>query len=107
MRGYAETTDCRRQFLLGYFGEQLDQPCGNCDNDLRAAGDGRPPASSPDAQSGPFAVQTPVEHTEWGPGIVMRVEEDRIVVLFDEVGYKTLGLAAVTEHDLLRPRTTA
>src|SRR3712207_8273472 len=32
MRGYAETTDCRRQFLLGYFGEQLDEPCGNCDN---------------------------------------------------------------------------
>ena len=31
MRGYAETTGCRRQFLLGYFGEQLDEPCGNCD----------------------------------------------------------------------------
>ena len=27
MRGYAETTGCRRQFLLGYFGEQLDDPC--------------------------------------------------------------------------------
>ena len=32
----------------------------------------------------------------------MRVEDDRLVVLFDEVGYKTLGLAAVTEHRLLR-----
>jgi ATP-dependent DNA helicase RecQ len=31
MRGYAETTGCRRQFLLGYFGEQLPQPCRNCD----------------------------------------------------------------------------
>ena len=39
-----------------------------------------------------------------GAGVVMRVEDDRIVVLFDEVGYKTLGLAAVDENDLLRPR---
>ena len=30
MRGYAETTGCRRQYLLGYFGEQLIHPCGNC-----------------------------------------------------------------------------
>ncbi|QPF76049.1 DNA helicase RecQ [Roseateles sp. DAIF2] len=27
----AEATDCRRQRLLGYFGE-ASQPCGNCDN---------------------------------------------------------------------------
>jgi ATP-dependent DNA helicase RecQ len=36
--------------------------------------------------------------------VVMRVEDDRITVLFDAVGYKTLGLAAVTEHGLLRTR---
>lgn len=30
MRGYAEQTGCRRQFLLGYFGEVLDRSCGNC-----------------------------------------------------------------------------
>jgi ATP-dependent DNA helicase RecQ len=34
----------------------------------------------------------------------MRVEDDRLVVLFEEVGYKTLALAAVLEHDLLSPR---
>ena len=32
VRGYAETDACRRQFLLGYFGEDLPEPCGNCDN---------------------------------------------------------------------------
>jgi ATP-dependent DNA helicase RecQ len=35
----------------------------------------------------------------------MRVDEDRIVVLFEEVGYKTLAVAAVLENDLLRART--
>ncbi|WP_327289996.1 RecQ family ATP-dependent DNA helicase [Streptomyces sp. NBC_01198] len=32
MRGYAETVDCRRRFLLGYFGETVTAPCGACDN---------------------------------------------------------------------------
>ncbi|WP_405631614.1 RecQ family ATP-dependent DNA helicase [Streptomyces sp. NBC_00016] len=32
MRGYAETTDCRRRFLLGYFGESVPVPCGACGN---------------------------------------------------------------------------
>jgi ATP-dependent DNA helicase RecQ len=31
MLGYCETTRCRRQVLLGYFGETLAGPCGNCD----------------------------------------------------------------------------
>ncbi|WP_116451980.1 RecQ family ATP-dependent DNA helicase [Blastococcus litoris] len=104
MRGYAETTDCRRQFLLGYFGEQLDEPCGNCDSDT-CSGTAEERAAAVEARAHtPFPVETPVEHTEWGAGVVMRVEDDRITVLFDEVGYKTLGLAAVLEHDLLRPR---
>ncbi|MDE2796826.1 MAG: DNA helicase RecQ [Gemmatimonadota bacterium] len=34
MLGYCELTACRRQTLLSYFGETLDQPCGNCDNCL-------------------------------------------------------------------------
>ena len=31
MLGYCEAIRCRRQVLLGYFGEPLDRPCGNCD----------------------------------------------------------------------------
>jgi ATP-dependent DNA helicase RecQ len=30
--GYCETVACRRQVLLGYFGEAGHPPCGNCDN---------------------------------------------------------------------------
>jgi ATP-dependent DNA helicase RecQ len=32
--GFAETTACRRQRLLAYFGETRDEACGNCDNCL-------------------------------------------------------------------------
>jgi len=102
MRGYAETTECRRQFLLGYFGEALDEPCGNCDN--CSAGIAQEQPRSADHPT-PFPVETPVRHAEWGNGVVMRVEDDRVVVLFDEVGYKTLGIAAVTENGLLHART--
>ena len=34
MLGYCELTSCRRQSLLGYFGDPLPSPCGNCDNCL-------------------------------------------------------------------------
>jgi ATP-dependent DNA helicase RecQ len=101
MRGYADTTGCRRQYLLGYFGEQLDEPCGNCDTCSAGTAQERQPDVPGDQ---PFPVDSAVEHTESGPGIVMRHEEDRVVVLFEEVGYKTLALAAVLDNDLLERR---
>ncbi len=35
--GFCESAGCRRQALLGYFGEREHPPCGNCDNCLRPA----------------------------------------------------------------------
>jgi ATP-dependent DNA helicase RecQ len=104
MRGYADTTGCRRQYLLGYFGEELDEPCGNCDTCSAGTAQQRRPTVTEDQ---PFPVDSAVEHAEWGPGVVMRNEDDRVVVLFETVGYKTLALAAVTENDLLRERAHA
>jgi ATP-dependent DNA helicase RecQ len=95
MRGYAETTGCRRQFLLGYFGEELADPCGNCDTCDAGTADRQVPGTSD------FARDEVVRHQEWGRGVVMSVERDRLTVLFDAVGYKTLSLAAVRENDLL------
>ncbi len=37
MLGFCELTTCRRQALLSYFGDELKQPCGNCDNCLQPA----------------------------------------------------------------------
>jgi ATP-dependent DNA helicase RecQ len=97
MRGYAETDGCRREFVLSYFGEPFDAPCGNCDNCLA----GRSAASAPPADV-PFAIGSRVAHADWGEGVVQRYDDDAVVVLFDEVGYKTLALAVVIERSLLR-----
>lgn len=99
MRGYAETTQCRRQVLLGYFGERLARPCGNCDT----CADGSAyenDAYEPD--QGSFPLESEVIHSEWGPGIVMRNEDDRITVFFESQGYKVLSRQLVEDSDLLK-----
>ena len=93
LRAYAETPRCRRQHLLAYFGDHLDTPCGNCD---RCHDDQPVPEGDP-----AVPVQTRVDHREWGPGTVLDGDDDRITVLFDEHGYRTLSMEAVREHDLL------
>ena len=95
LRAYAETRDCRREFLLNYFGEPFDGPCGNCDNCLA----GR--VASEEGARGPFPEGTRVRHASWGPGLVMRTEGDKVTVLFDEQGYKTLSAEAVASKGLL------
>jgi ATP-dependent DNA helicase RecQ len=96
MRGYAEVRDCRRGFVLNYFGEQFDVPCGNCDN-CEAGIVAEEPADVP------FPVGSRVRHDEWGEGTVQRYESDKLTVLFDEVGYKTLALELVVANELLAP----
>jgi ATP-dependent DNA helicase RecQ len=95
MRAYAETDGCRRAFILGYFGEGFEPPCGRCDvceaRGDAVAGDG----------AGPFKVGDRVTHDEWGAGTVGQVEDGQVTVVFDTVGYKTLAVDLVLERGLL------
>ena len=103
MRGYAETTDCRRRLLLGYFGEQQPQPCGHCDNCDAGTATAPDRETTTEAEAAGFRSEERVHHPEFGDGTVMSTEDDRVTVLFAEHGYKTLALDAVREHDLLQP----
>ena len=96
MRGFAETRGCRSQVLLAYFGEELKQRCGHCDNCVEGIAEKPVPGADE-----PFDVHARVRHAEWGSGMVMGYEEDRMTVLFDQVGYKTLSVPVVQEHTLL------
>ncbi|MFP3467473.1 RecQ family ATP-dependent DNA helicase [Leifsonia sp. SIMBA_070] len=100
MQEYAETGMCRRQFLLGYFGEELPEPCGNCDT--CTSGSAYRWAEEHDAAGDdPFPLAARVTHETWGAGVVMHTEADRLTVFFDDAGYKVLSLSAVTDGGLL------
>lgn len=95
MRSYAEAEGCRRAYLLSYFGENYEPPCGNCDRCL--SGDGLE-----QREEGPFPVGGKVVHESFGDGQVVRYEEGKVVVLFDEIGYQTLALDIVSERGILQ-----
>ncbi|MFC1411890.1 RecQ family ATP-dependent DNA helicase [Streptacidiphilus sp. N1-12] len=129
MRGYAETTGCRRRFLLGYFGQAQPQACGACDRcdavefaDVPGGGhdrgllDGTGTSTGTGTGTGaaarsaagkapehPFAPGVRVRHQHWGEGAVMSEEDGRLTILFETVGYRTLSLAVVRANDLLVP----
>jgi ATP-dependent DNA helicase RecQ len=114
MLQYAERGSCRGRALLAYFGEQMSGGCGHCDN-CEAGTAGRaerrrvlrtprrvaPLAPAAGGTHRPFPVSSTVRHREWGAGLVMGYERDRVVVLFDDVGYKTLSVPVVRRHGLL------
>lgn len=117
MRAYAETNGCRKRHMLGYFGESLAEgDCAGCDictrtQELKEApartGDilsGTGPAPlEPVMADGSFPPGMRVGHTTWGEGEVMSEEGNRITVLFESVGYRTLSLPAIRARGLLTP----
>jgi ATP-dependent DNA helicase RecQ len=96
MRRYAETPSCRRELLLNYFGDPYEGPCEYCDR--CESGEAQEVAAE---EEHPFPLQSTVRHTTWGDGTVMHYEGDRITILFEEAGYRTLDLGLVAENNLL------
>ena len=88
MLQYAETTSCRRRFILNYFGENYTaDSCGACENCLQGRRDR--------ALSG-YGIADIVHHPKFGQGTVERAEKDLVTVLFPAVGYKTLLASSVS-----------
>ena len=94
MRRYAEHTGCRRSFLLTYFGQDYEGPCGACDNDRQGAATVR--------GDEPFPVGARVASEAWGEGTIQRYDADQVTVLFDDHGYRDLAVSIVLEKELLR-----
>ena len=106
MRLFAESRGCRGQSLLAYFGDTTATgPCGHCDNCAgeTTAAPTIPVAPTPAASEGdaPYPPNSTVRHAAWGVGTVLGYENDRMTVLFDAVGYKTLSVRVVRAQGLL------
>jgi ATP-dependent DNA helicase RecQ len=88
MRGYAETDGCRRRYVLNYLGEEYDPArCRMCDRSIDGASQGeRPPAAAG------LAHGARVRHRRFGDGVVQRVTERTVTVLFDGGAYRRLSL---------------
>jgi ATP-dependent DNA helicase RecQ len=95
MRGYADMTGCRREYILNYFGEAYAPPCRACDRCEAGLVQAVPDDDRP------FPIDSHVEHAAWGPGRVMRYAGETMVVLFDTVGYRTLAVEVVLENGLI------
>ena len=93
MRSYAETDRCRRQLLLGYFGEPRTGLCGHCDT----CDDGRAAAHQREVEAIGLIAGDRIGHTIWGPGVVLDVQPHAFTAYFDREGYRTVSLETLSE----------
>ena len=101
MRAYAELRECRRAYLLNYFGQEAEaERPGCCDNHGNSVGI-EVSARVESVLTALFSINDQVVHSAWGAGLVQRVADNSITVLFETVGYKTFDLGLVQERGIL------
>ena len=113
MMRYAESTDCRKQLMREYFGEDAGEPCAECDNCVRAKDDplrlsraeklprseradtavevettvGTVVTTAPEtllvAEEPPFKPGEKVRHAKFGSGRVMELDGENLLVRFE------------------------
>jgi ATP-dependent DNA helicase RecQ len=100
MKDYAETRDCRRRYILNYFGEPYPNPCEHCDN----CDAGFVEKVEAETENLPFPLKSHVTHNKFGEGVVMRYEEEgkKVVVQFDTEGEKSMVAQVLIANGLMR-----
>ncbi len=101
MVGYADGLSCRREALLGYFGEPYAAPCGNCDICLD------PPETfdaTEQAQMALSCVYRLWEHAGFGYGVgyvidVLRGSENEKILARGHDSLSTYGIGAEFSRD--------
>jgi ATP-dependent DNA helicase RecQ len=96
--GLAETTKCRRQVILSYFGEDQHQPCGNCDTCLE-------PVETWDATQASRKALSAVYRTgqRFGPAHVIEVLMGRKTEKIRQNGHDKLSVYAIGK-DIAQPQ---
>ncbi len=101
MIGYADGLSCRREALLGYFGEPYPAPCGNCDICLE------PPETFDATEQARMALSCVYrlwERDGYGYGVgyvidVLRGSENEKIVSRGHDGLSTYGIGAELSRD--------
>ena len=96
--GLAETTKCRRQVILSYFGEDRHEPCGNCDTCLE-------PVETWDATEASRKALSAVYRTgqRFGPAHVIEVLIGRKTEKIRQNGHDNISVYAIGK-DIAQPQ---
>ncbi len=96
--GLAETTKCRREVILSYFGEDRHDPCGNCDTCLE-------PVETWDATQASRKALSAVYRTgqRFGPAHVIEVLMGRKTEKIRQNGHDQLSVYAIGK-DIAQPQ---